>query len=116
MSHSADTKDFKALASAIRRVRQVRDQVFDADYFSDPAWDLVLVLRAKGAMSLGALVPVCKIPVSLLQRYCKILTDEGLIRISDEAEPAYELTDEGMAKLDRVFENVSVVISPTGGG
>lgn len=114
MSHSTATKDFSALAAAIRRVRQVRNQVFDADYFSDPAWDMVLALREKGTMSLRALVPVCRVPVSLLQRYCKILTDQGLVQVSDESGQFYELTAEGVAKLDRVFENVSVDISWTG--
>jgi predicted transcriptional regulator len=115
MSHSTATKDFAALASAIRRIRQVRDQVFEADYFSDPAWDMVLALRAKGPMSLSALVPVCRVPVSLLQRYCRILIEQGMIRMTAKDGPDYyELTDEAVTKLDRVFENVTIEISRSG--
>jgi hypothetical protein len=72
---------------------------------------MVLTLRAKGPLSQAALVPACRIPASLLQRYCDILIKQGLVRVEDSAGPVYGLTSEAISKLDRVFENISLQIA-----
>lgn len=68
---------------AVQQARQRRGQVFSAELFSDPAWDMLLELYAleleQRRISIGALCRAICIPFTTGLRWLDVLAREGLI-------------------------------------
>lgn len=72
----------------IIRQRRLRDELFDADLFADPAWDMLLDLYAaqldRTRVSVSSLCIAAAVPATTALRWIKTLTDSGLfIRNAD---------------------------------
>lgn len=93
----------------VRTLRTRRGEFFDADLFSDPAWDILLLLAnapertgfgvAQIAESLGH-------PLSVTDRWLKILASKGQIEIAGQGGggiPLYRIADRAFEALVNVF-------------
>jgi DNA-binding MarR family transcriptional regulator len=98
----------------LRRVisqRQLRAQVFPADLFSDPAWDILLDLTAAHAehkrVSVTSLCIASGVPSTTALRWIRILTEAGLlVRLEDTADRRrafIALSDRGARLMARYF-------------
>ena len=74
----------------IRLARAMRRDFFKADLFSDPAWDILLVLYAKHLaherVSLVDLAAEIDTPFSTVRRWLRALEDENLVSLSPDGE------------------------------
>ncbi len=75
-------------ARLVIRQRRLRDELFDATLFADPAWDMLLDLYAarlgRMRVSVSSLCIAAAVPATTALRWIKTLTDSGLfIRQSD---------------------------------
>jgi DNA-binding MarR family transcriptional regulator len=98
----------------LRRVisqRQLRAQVFPAELFSDPAWDILLDLAAAHAehkrVSVTSLCIASGVPSTTALRWIKVLIEAGLlVRIEDTADKRrafIALSDRGARLMARYF-------------
>lgn len=66
----------------IIRQRRLRDELFDADLFADPAWDMLLDLYAaqldRTRVSVSSLCIAAAVPATTALRWIKTLTDNGM--------------------------------------
>ena len=92
----------------------MRERYFDADYFADPAWDMLLDLFAaqltNQRVPVSALCLAAAVPATTALRWMKTLTDAGLfIRRVDPRDGRrvfIELSDEAGAGMQRYFAEV----------
>lgn len=78
-----------ASVRALIRARRARSNFFDANLFADPAWDLLLDLKAAQLegkpVSVSSACIAAAVPPTTALRWIKTLTDEGMIE--READP-----------------------------
>jgi hypothetical protein len=77
-----------AMIRANIRARRMREQFFAAEFFADPAWDMLLDLMAAriegGKVAVSSLCIASAVPATTGLRWIKTLTDEGLfVRVAD---------------------------------
>lgn len=96
------------------RARRLRERHFDADYFADPAWDMLLDLFAahltRQRVPVSALCLAAAVPPTTALRWMKTLTDAGLfIRRADPRDGRrvfIELSEQANAAMHRYFSEV----------
>lgn len=88
------------LASAILRFRRYRTQIFSRDIFGEPAWELLLELflaDAQGVLITGRIVAERHgVPGSVISRWLKYLTTQGLLVGDGEGNLDDDLTLSGI--------------------
>ncbi|GEM_PF-2971489 len=80
-----DAADLLALAEYIYRCRRIRDEMLGADYFGEPAWDLLLGLyigETRGRAPLGNL------STNTALRWQSVLETEGLVTRRTDGDAA----------------------------
>lgn len=86
----------------IIRARRLRDRLFPADLFADPAWDMLLALmvsRQEGKrISVSGLCMGAAVPQATAHRWLGIMVERGLVvRVPDDMDARLvwvALTDE----------------------
>jgi len=99
----------------IIKLRRMRDRFFPTDLFADPAWDILLDLRAAALegqyVSVSSLCIAAAVPPTTALRWITAMTESGmLVRRQDPADARrvfIELSPETSAKLDDYFAFIS---------
>lgn len=94
------------------KARRNRATHFDAEMFSDPAWDILLELYAaelqQAEMSVSAIGVMAGVPATTALRWLSMLTAGGLIRRRedplDRRRVYVTLSPEGGARMRRYFD------------
>ncbi len=93
------------------KLRRLRDRFFPPDLFADPAWDILLDLRAAAhegqQVSVSSLCIAAAVPPTTALRWVTAMTENGmLLRRQDPADARrvfIELSPDTLAKLDDYF-------------
>ncbi len=104
----------KARAHAVRnliRHRRRREQLFGAEVFADPVWDILLDLYASHHegknVAVTSLCIAAAVPPTTALRWIKVMTEKGwLVRTRDPADGRRVYVDLGadaLARLDLYF-------------
>ena len=115
---SADSRIMKEAALPSRLVRAVqaarrrRAALFEADLFSDPAWDILLELYAlhleQQRASVSSLYAASCVPATTALRWIAKLENDGLVvRTGDSVDARrswIKLSAEGAERMGRFFE------------
>jgi DNA-binding MarR family transcriptional regulator len=115
----ADATDTQTLREIIK-LRRMRERFFPPDLFADPAWDILLDLKAAGQegqhVSVSSLCIAAAVPPTTALRWITAMTDSGmLVRRQDPADARrvfIELSDETSAKLDDYFVAIGIRSAP----
>lgn len=115
----SDAIDAQTLREIIK-LRRMRDRFFPPDLFADPAWDILLDLKAAGQegqhVSVSSLCIAAAVPPTTALRWITAMTDNGmLVRRQDPADARrvfIELSDETSAKLDDYFVAIGIRSAP----
>jgi DNA-binding MarR family transcriptional regulator len=102
--------DARALRDIIR-ARRLRDRFFDRDLFADPAWDILLDLKAAGIegrrVSVSSLCIAAAVPPTTALRWITAMTESGMLIREQDPDDARRvfilLSDETSAKIDDYF-------------
>jgi hypothetical protein len=102
--------DAKALRDIIKK-RRLRDRFFDSELFADPAWDILLDLRAAALegqpVSVSSLCIAAAVPPTTALRWIAVMTESGMLERRQDPDDArrvfIELSSETTAKLDDYF-------------
>lgn len=100
------------LVRTVQAARRRRAALFEAELFSDPAWDILLELYAlhleQQRASVSALYAASCVPPTTALRWIAKLEKDGLVvRIEDSVDARrnwIKLTTEGVEKMQRFFE------------
>jgi len=91
------------------QARREREDMFDADLFADPAWDILLALfcshLADRQMTLQDAIKSAAVPESTARRWLTALERRGLIR-SVAHEDRVQLTPSAISKLEAYVERL----------
>ena len=109
-----DAIDAKALRDIIK-LRRLRDKFFAADLFADPAWDIMLDLKAAAQegqnVSVSSLCIAAAVPPTTALRWITAMTESGMLVRRQDPDDARRvfigLSDETSAKLDDYFASTS---------
>lgn len=101
------------------RARRLRERFFDADYFADPAWDMLLDLLAaeiaQHRVPVSSLCIAAAVPATTALRWMKTLTDQGIFRRRadphDGRRVFVELSSEASLAMRQYFAQVGSVTS-----
>lgn len=110
--HAGSTRpvDAKALREIIR-LRRLRDRFFAPELFADPAWDILLDLKAAGLegrrVSVSSLCIAAAVPPTTALRWITAMTESGMLVRAQDPDDARRvfilLSDETSAKIDDFF-------------
>jgi DNA-binding MarR family transcriptional regulator len=111
------TVDAKAVRDIIR-LRRLRDRFFDSELFADPAWDILLDLKAAALegrrVSVSSLCIAAAVPPTTALRWITSMTESGMLVRAQDPDDArrvfIELSEETSAKIDDFF---AIASSPT---
>ncbi|MFT4027716.1 MAG: hypothetical protein QM676_13065 [Novosphingobium sp.] len=98
--------------STTRALRTRRAEFFDAELFSDPAWDILLLLASephRTGISVAEVAESLGYPPSVTGRWLKILGSKGEVEVGMQdtaGDPLYRLTDKAFAALVNLFAGV----------
>lgn len=95
----------------IIKARRLRDRFFAAELFADPAWDILLDLKAAAAdgqkVSVSSLCIAAAVPPTTALRWITAMTESGMLvrqQDPDDARRVFiDLSDDTNAKLDDYF-------------
>ena len=115
----SDAIDAQTLREIIK-LRRMRDRFFPPDLFADPAWDILLDLKAAGQegqhVSVSSLCIAAAVPPTTALRWITAMTESGmLVRRQDPADARrvfIALSDETSAKLDDYFVAIGIRSAP----
>jgi hypothetical protein len=104
----------------IIKMRRLRDRFFPPDLFADPAWDILLDLKAAAQegqhVSVSSLSIAAAVPPTTALRWISAMTESGmLLRRQDPADARrvfIELSPETSAKMDDYIVAVSTRFAP----
>lgn len=104
----------------IIKLRRLRERFFPHDLFADPAWDILLDLKAAGQegqmVSVSSLCIAAAVPPTTALRWITAMTESGmLLRRQDPADARrvfIELSPETSAKLDDYFTAAGARFAP----
>ena len=104
----------------IIKLRRLRERFFPPDLFADPAWDILLDLKAAAQegqhVSVSSLCIAAAVPPTTALRWISAMTDSGmLVRRQDPADARrvfIELSPETSAKMDDYIVAVSTRFVP----
>lgn len=119
--HAGPNSDYSGPTVTAREVRQVirqrrlREELFDADLFADPAWDMLLDLYAakldRSRVSVSSLCIAAAVPATTALRWIKTLTDSGLFErhadIHDARRIFVQLSDGATQAMHRYFARIA---------
>lgn len=96
------------------RQRRARADIFPADFFSDPVWDMLLDLYAAHyeghSVSVSSLCIAAAVPATTALRWIKTLTAKGIfVRSRDEHDGRrvyVDLSQDALQSLDRYFDGL----------
>jgi hypothetical protein len=121
-SESSVANDIAAKLSLreIIKLRRLRDRFFPPDLFADPAWDILLDLKAAAQegqhVSVSSLCIAAAVPPTTALRWISAMTESGmLLRRQDPADARrvfIELSPETSAKMDDYIVAVSTRFAP----
>lgn len=102
--------DAKALREIIR-LRRLRERFFDHELFADPAWDILLDLKAAGLegrrVSVSSLCIAAAVPPTTALRWITSMTESGMLIRAQDPDDArrvfIELSEKTSAKIDDFF-------------
>jgi hypothetical protein len=102
--------DARILRDIIKK-RRLRDRFFDSELFADPAWDILLDLRAAGLegqhVSVSSLCIAAAVPPTTALRWITAMTENGMLvrrQDPDDARRVFiELSGDTISKLDDYF-------------
>jgi hypothetical protein len=113
---AANTKTIgaKAVRDIIKK-RRLRERYFDAELFADPAWDILLDLKAAALesqnVSVSSLCIAAAVPPTTALRWITAMTESGMLvrrQDPDDARRVFiELSEESSAKIDDYFTAVA---------
>lgn len=103
------------LVRAVLRQRQKRNELFGAELFADPAWDMLLDLTAARAehrrVSVTSLCIASGVPATTALRWIGQMVESGLlarVRDTEDARRAFiELTERSVEAMTRYFADVA---------
>ena len=115
----SDAIDVQTLREIIK-LRRMRERFFPPDLFADPAWDILLDLKAAGQegqhVSVSSLCIAAAVPPTTALRWITAMTESGmLVRRQDPADARrvfIALSDETSAKLDDYFVAIGIRSAP----
>jgi hypothetical protein len=101
----------------IIRVRRLRDQFFDCQFFADPAWDMLLDLMAaqleRVQVAVSSLCIAAAVPPTTALRWIKSMTDAGMFeRVADPDDGRrifIQLSEGAASALQRYFTAASAI-------
>ncbi len=104
----------------IIKMRRLRDRFFPPDLFADPAWDILLDLKAAAQegqhVSVSSLCIAAAVPPTTALRWISAMTESGmLLRRQDPADARrvfIEFSPETSAKMDDYIVAVSTRFAP----
>ena len=104
----------------IIKLRRLRDRFFQPDLFADPAWDILLDLKAaaqeRQQVSVSSLCIAAAVPPTTALRWITAMTESGmLVRRQDPADARrvfIELSSDTSAKMDDYFVAVGARSAP----
>jgi hypothetical protein len=104
----------------IIKLRRLRERFFPPDLFADPAWDILLDLKAAAQegrhVSVSSLCIAAAVPPTTALRWISAMTESGmLLRRQDPADARrvfIELSAETSAKMDDYFVAVGTRFTP----
>ena len=99
------------------RIRRMRDELFPAEMFADPAWDMLLDLFAarleQAQVSVSSLCIAAAVPATTALRWIKTLTDDGtFVRESDPRDGRrvfVALSERSLFAMTRYFQRVQEI-------
>lgn len=114
-----EASDEAKTARAMLRERRLRAEMFDAELFGEPAWDILLDLFAAHEeykeVSVSSLCIAAAVPSSTALRWIKALTDKGLLLRTadpDDGRKVYvALSVEAVAAMRSFIQKVSPTLS-----
>jgi hypothetical protein len=97
------------------RQRRLRDELFDAELFADPAWDMMLDLYAakleRHRVAVSSLCIAAAVPATTALRWIKSLSDQGLFERHDDPHDGRRifvaLSDRATQAMHRYFSRLS---------
>jgi DNA-binding MarR family transcriptional regulator len=97
------------------RQRRMRDEMFDAELFADPAWDMMLDLYAakleRHRVAVTSLCMAAAVPATTALRWIKSLTDQGWFERHDDPHDGRRifvaLSDRATQAMHRYFSRLS---------
>ena len=107
------------LAKRIHSLRRDRAEYFEPEIFSDPGWDILLLLYvAKREQSPMTAVTVCVesgVPTSTAVRWLRSLAGLGLVSEGDGPDDAryVGLTAEGMRRMEGFLTDAWMTLNPS---
>ena len=115
---NGDTSRPQRLVRAVQAARRRRVALFDADLFSDPAWDILLELYAlhleQQRASVSGLYLASSVPGSTALRWVAKLERDGLVVRTDDSLDArrswIKLTADGVERMRCFFEMLPLAI------
>lgn len=102
--------DARALRDIIK-ARRLRERFFDGELFADPAWDILLDLKAAAAegqtVSVSSLCIAASVPPTTALRWITAMTESGMLERRQDPDDARRvfivLSDETSAKMNDYF-------------
>jgi hypothetical protein len=112
---STVTADAKTLRDIIK-MRRLRERFFNSELFADPAWDILLDLKAAALehqkVSVSSLCIAAAVPPTTALRWITAMTESGMLERRQDPDDARRvfivLSDETSAKLDDYFASSAV--------
>lgn len=97
------------------RQRRLREEMFDAELFADPAWDMMLDLYAakleRHRVAVSSLCIAAAVPATTALRWIKSLSDQGLFERHDDPHDGRRifvaLSDRATQAMHRYFSRLS---------
>jgi hypothetical protein len=96
----------KPVETLIMQTYERRNLLFSDDLFYDPAWLILLYLRAGSVpLDMAGLNTATGVSVGLLRRWLSVLTMRGYVQAVDGSADSehYALTEAATGKLDQIF-------------
>lgn len=111
VSRTTDTGTDAKMVREIIKKRRMRERFFEAELFADPAWDILLDLKAARLegqnVSVSSLCIAAAVPPTTALRWITAMTESGmLVRRNDPNDARrifIDMSDETSAKLDDYF-------------
>jgi len=102
------------LAEEIYNERALRQKFFDADFFAEPAWDMILDLfiqmHRKRQISVTSACIASRVPPTTALRWINVLVSRGLVeRVSDPTDARralLQLAQPTLLKLNEYFKAI----------
>lgn len=115
----------RAFAGKVYTIRRTRDRFFPDDLFSEPAWDILLLLygveQSQERLSISAVCASVGAPPTTVLRWIDKLEQAGMLvrqkHPTDRRINWLRLSDDCISRLDRFFDTaLSIQMSPCARG